>query len=157
MTRTLRWSGLLGLALSVILAGALVGCVGTDDDPSEGGSDATPDPDRTVQVTLGTPHEFAIGLSPETISAGSVNFEVTNGGSLPHQFVIVPHEGDPSSLPIAQVNVDTDQVQVLADSGPLDPAATFSATVDLEPGGYVIFSNIGGHYSAGMFVAFTAE
>lgn len=147
----------MGLALSVILAGVLVGCVGADDDPSERGSEAAPDPDQTVQVTLGTPHEFAIGLSPDTISAGAVTFQVTNGGALPHQFVIVPHEGDPSSLPIAQVNVDTTQVEVLADSGPLDPAATFSATVELDPGAYVIFSNIGGHYTAGMYTAFTAE
>ena len=157
MTRRSRWSGLLGLAAVAVIAGALIGCVGAEDDAATEGAETTADPNRTVAVTLGTPHEFAIGLSQESISAGSVTFEVTNGGALPHQFVIVPHQGEPTSLPVAQVNVDTTQVEVLADSGPLDPAGTFTATIELEPGGYVIFSNIGGHYSAGMFVAFTAE
>jgi len=29
--------------------------------------------------------------------------------------------------------------------------------LDLDPGSYVIFSNTGGHYSAGMFIGFTVE
>ena len=39
----------------------------------------------------------------------------------------------------------------------MDPGATASVTLDLEPGAYVIFSNTGGHYSAGMFTGFTVE
>ncbi len=158
MNRRLRWSGLVGLVVLGALAAALVGCVGaSDDDGSEGGTEATADPERTVAVTLGSPHEFAIGLSPETVSAGTVTFEVTNGGALPHQFVIVPHEGDAGSLPLAQVSVDTTQVEVLGDSGSLDPAATATITADLDAGTYVIFSNLGGHYTAGMFTSFTVD
>ncbi len=161
MTRKLRWAGLLGV---LVLAVGFVGCVDGDGgaENAEGigsGSDAesAADPARTIVVTLGDPHEFAIGLSASTISEGDVTFEVTNGGALPHQFVIVQHEGNPASLPVAQTNVDTTQVEVLGESGDLDPGASATVTLDLESGSYVIFSNMGGHYGAGMFTPFVVE
>jgi len=153
MSRRLRWAALVGV---LALAVGLAGCVDGDDDVSEG-ADIAPDPARTIVVTLGEPHEFAIGLSAGTISSGEVTFEVTNGGALPHQFILVAHEGDPASLPLANVNVDITQVRVLGESGDLDPAATATITVDLEAGSYVIFSNMGGHYGAGMFTPFVVE
>jgi len=155
MTRKLRWAGLLGV---LVLAASLVACVnGGDDDERGSSAERTADPNRTITVTLGSPHEFAIGLSADTISAGEVNFEVTNGGALPHQFVIVQHDGDPGSLPVGQTAVDITQVEVLGESGDLDPGASVTVTQDLEPGSYVIFSNMGGHYGAGMFTPFIVE
>ena len=72
-------------------------------------------------------------------------------------FAIARHDGHPGSLPQDGLNVDATQVDILADSGSMDPGATATITLDLEPGSYVIFSNTGGHYSAGMFIGFTVE
>ncbi len=152
MSRWLRWGG---LAAVFLVAGLQTACVGGDGegegDTGDGSGDAT------VAVALGKPHEFGIELSVPSAPAGEVTFEVTNGGSLPHQFAIVRHDGDPGSLPVTDVNVDAAQVEILADSGNMDPGATASIPLDLEPGGYVIFSNTGGHYTAGMYVGFTVE
>ena len=45
----------------------------------------------------------------------------------------------------------------LAPSVEKTAAGEVTFTLDLEPGSYVIFSNTGGHYSAGMFIGFTVE
>ncbi|MGE3960486.1 MAG: hypothetical protein AB7F65_02240 [Dehalococcoidia bacterium] len=153
MSRSLRWTGLLGL---FVLAAAFTACVGSDDsedgESSGGGGDA-----QAITVTLGDPHEFAIQLSSATASAGEVTYTVTNSGALPHSFAIVRHEGDPSSLPVTGVDVDAAQVEILGDTGPLDPGASGTVTVELEPGAHVVFSNTSGHYTAGMFAPFTVE
>lgn len=161
MSHRLRVVGLLGM---LVLTAGLVACVGGDDEGADGDSEgganggaAGSGDTQAVQVTLGQPHEFGIELSSETAEAGNVTFEVTNGGALPHQFAIVQHDGGPDTLPVAQVNVDTSQVEVLGDSGDLDPGATASVQLDLEPGSYVIFSNTSGHYTAGMHAAFTVD
>ena len=165
MSRGLRWGV---LAAVFVVAGLLSGCVGGDseDGTSEpsgtgGASVATGEAanlaDADISVTLGATREFGIELSSPTAAAGEVTFGVTNGGKLPHGFAIARHDGDPGSLPQDGLNVDATQVDILADSGSMDPGATATITLDLEPGSYVIFSNTGGHYSAGMFIGFTVE
>lgn len=145
---------LLGASVSLLLAGCVDNGEDGDGDGVEGGASGS---GETITVSMGAPHEFAVELSAPSVAAGNVTFEVTNDGELPHQFALVRHDGDPGSLPQAQANVDLTRVEILGDSGPLDPGATASITVDLEPGTYVIFSSMGGHYSAGMFVGLTVE
>ena len=151
MARGMRWSGLVAV---FVLAAGLVGCVGSDgetgDEGNEGGA-------QTVAVSFGQPHEFGIELSTTQAPAGEVTFEVTNDGDLPHEFAIVKHEGAPSTLPVTEVNVDTSQLEVVGESGNLDPGVAATVTVDLAPGTYVIFSNTSGHYAAGMFAGFTVR
>jgi len=158
MSHRLRVVAVLGM---LVLTASLIACVGGDDEgadgDSEGGTNDGGGDTQAVQVTLGQPHEFGIELSTETAEDGSVTFEVTNAGALPHQFAIVQHDGEPGTLPVSGVTVDTTQVEILGDSGNLDPGVSASIELDLEPGSYVIFSNTGGHYTAGMFAAFTVE
>jgi uncharacterized cupredoxin-like copper-binding protein len=42
----------------------------------------------SVTVTAGKPTEFSFKLSTKTVKHGAVTFNVTNGGSLPHDFSI---------------------------------------------------------------------
>lgn len=144
-------------ALVLAVALALTGCVDGDAESEEPAGSGGNGEGVTVEVTLGQPHEFAIQLSPDTVASGAVTFEVRNAGELPHQFVLTRHEGDPSSLPVVDVGVDTAAIEILGDSGALDPGASASVTAELEPGTYVVFSNLGGHYSAGMFTTLTVE
>lgn len=150
----LRWGG---LSLMLGLAVTLTGCVDGDDSGPSGTGGAEDSERSTVSVTMGQPHEFGLELSATDAPAGDVTFEVTNQGALPHQFAIVQHEGDPGALPMADGNVDLDALDILGDSGGLDPGATASVNVELEAGSYVIFSSTGGHYNAGMFTGFTVE
>src|SRR5215471_5223353 len=41
-----------------------------------------------VKVTVGKPREMAFTITPSKVSAGTVTFEVTNSGKLPHAFQI---------------------------------------------------------------------
>lgn len=153
MSHRLRAAGLFGM---LVLAASLLACVGGAEGDSEGGGTSSGDT-KVVQVTLGQPHEFGIELSAPTVEAGSVTFEVSNDGALPHQFAIVQHDGEPGALPVSEVTVDTTQVEILGDSGNLDPGSSAAIELDLGRGSYVIFSNTGGHYTAGMYAAFTVE
>jgi uncharacterized cupredoxin-like copper-binding protein len=42
----------------------------------------------TVKVTVGKPREMAFTINPSKVSAGTVTFQVTNGGKLPHAFQV---------------------------------------------------------------------
>jgi len=41
-----------------------------------------------VMVTAGEPREMAFTITPSKVSAGTVSFQVTNGGKLPHAFQV---------------------------------------------------------------------
>jgi mono/diheme cytochrome c family protein/uncharacterized cupredoxin-like copper-binding protein len=41
-----------------------------------------------VKVTVGEPREMAFTITPSRVSAGTVTFQVTNGGKLPHAFQV---------------------------------------------------------------------
>jgi mono/diheme cytochrome c family protein len=42
----------------------------------------------TVKVTVGKPREMAFMITPSKVSAGTVTFQVTNAGKLPHAFQV---------------------------------------------------------------------
>lgn len=42
----------------------------------------------TIKVTVGKPKEMAVTLSPAKVGAGTVTFQVTNSGKLPHVFQV---------------------------------------------------------------------
>jgi uncharacterized cupredoxin-like copper-binding protein len=118
------------------------------DDVTDGGG--------TVDVSVG---EFFVTPSPATIGAGTVTFSVSNDGAIPHNFLVIKSDEDPSGLPVDgdTFTVDEDQVDVLGVSSDLDSGATEEVTVDLEQGNYVLICNIPTHYEAGTFVGFTVE
>ncbi len=141
---------------------ALVACGGGDDD---GGND-TGDAEATetqaaaagsVDVTLGQPEEFGIQLSAESTAAGSVTFEVENGGALPHEFKVIKSDLGDGDLPTSGTGVDEGAVEVVVASGDLNPGDTESVAADLEAGSYVLICNVAGHYAGGMHVPFTVE
>ena len=143
------------LALMAALATALLACVGGDDagetDPAGGESQAS------VAVSLGTPHEFGLEVLPAAIAAGRVQFDVTNRGELLHAFAVVTLDGEPTALPLAGSSVDLSQLEVLAAIPEVGPADASSVTVELEPGEYLVFCTIGGHYISGMWSLLTVE
>jgi uncharacterized cupredoxin-like copper-binding protein len=102
---------------------------------------------------------FKIAPDTQSVKAGLVTFEVTNTStSIIHEMVV--GKVDPNSLPpydAANAKVDEESFEALGEVAELDPGKSGSVTLNLEPGSYVLFCNIPGHYMGGMWSVITAE
>ena len=131
----------VGLA---VLALAAAGC-GDDDEGSDSPATTpatTPAPTATTPGTS-TPAaggaatvkigetEYKLSPASATAKAGSVTFEATNDGKIPHDLEI---EGN-------GVEKKTET---------LEPGSTGKITVDLKPGTYEMYCSIDGHKDLGM-------
>lgn len=93
------------------------------------------------------------------VKAGQVTFEVTNSSkSMVHEMVVA--KVDANKLPpydAANAKVDEESFESLGEVPELDPGKSGSVSLKLEPGTYVLFCNIPGHYMGGMWSVVTAE
>ncbi len=89
---------------------------------------------ETVAVTEG---EMFIELSEDSFNAGTYTFEVTNTGSMRHDFVVEQNGEDVASTDVLQ------------------PGESTTLEVDLAPGEYVFYCSVGAHRAAGMEVPVT--
>jgi uncharacterized cupredoxin-like copper-binding protein len=89
---------------------------------------------ETVAVTEG---EMFIQLSEDSFNAGTYTFEVTNTGSMRHDFVVEQNGED------------------VANTEVLQPGESTTLEVDLTPGEYVFYCSVGAHRAAGMEVTVT--
>ena len=111
------------------------------------------EPVSTVVVALG---EWGIEASPDSISAGLVRFDVTNGGPVdPHELVIFR-----TDLPIEQLEQiaianseergflpeeGVDGVEFIGEIEEFDPGQKRAGVFELGPGNYVFLCNIVEH------------
>lgn len=110
-------------------------------------------PTATVKVSLG---EWFVKPDKPSVAAGSIEFEVTNDGTVEHEFVVVKTDAAPDKLPVKGGKVDEEKAgESPGEIEDLAPGKTESATMKLEPGKYVLICNLPGHYSNGQRVAFT--
>ncbi len=149
MTRMVR----RGLAL-IAIGGLLVSC--SAPAASAGG---------TVSATL---KEWEISLSPTTLKAGDITFNVTNDGDKEHEFVIRKTDLKSDSLVLnadGEVSEDDASLTEVGDPSELAEIKSGSTdgtiTVKLAAGHYVIFCNLHVedllHYDKGMHVDFTVS
>lgn len=128
---------LLGVAASMIVTAA--GC---------GGNAAAAVP-KAVNANVS---EFKITADAAKVSAGDVTFTISNKGAATHEFVVVKTDIAPDALPkttdglVAEGGALTkiDEVEDVT------PGTSKTMTVKLEPGKYVFFCNLAGHYIGGM-------
>ena len=108
-----------------------------------------------VNVTLDS---FSIQM-PSTIKAGQVTFHVSNvATSDTHSFIIVKTDLAPGKLPLdSSGNVNESSLDRIDGITALAPGASQDLTVTLQPGNYVAFCDVPGHYQAGMFTGFTVQ
>lgn len=107
------------------------------DEAADTGAAAAPSGVNVVGVTL---TEFSINM-PTELPAGPTQFNITNVGTVPHNFVI---EGN-GLAGVLETN--------------LEPRTSGQLSGDLEPGTYTIFCPVGqgAHRSNGMEVAVTVN
>ncbi len=101
--------------------------------------------------------EMAISLDVTSLPAGPVTFDITNAGTVDHEFVVIPTDIAVDQLPTKDGAVDEDQVPPLKRAGPIQPGTTTTLSVDLPAGHHVIICNIPGHYLAGMRTELTVS
>lgn len=175
------------LALTTVLASAtVVGC-GDDDGgtvreegatsgSASGSGSATgsevacepvgdpADADSTVEVEL---DEWSVS-APDTIAAGTVDFEATNVGDEPHELVIVRAESLDDLPRDADGEPDEDAVaeeDFIGEIEPFPAGETCNGVFDLDPGNYVLYCAIVeehdgepvSHFQNGMNRLVTAE
>ena len=131
--------------------GALTACGGTDSSEADGAasgstartseaaptSAAAPAAEGDVQTLTAVEEDFSISLDSDELTSGEYEIEVVNEGGATHDLVIEQNGEDIAATPV------------------IDPGASETLAVTLEPGEYVFYCSIGTHRSMGMEITVT--
>ena len=109
----------------------------------------------TVPVTLGTPKPFSLDLGTATIPAGKVTFNVKNGGTMVHEFVVLKTDTPGAKLKVT--NGKADETGNIGETGDMPAGSTKTLTLNLKAGHYVVLCNLPGHYQGGMWKDLTVS
>lgn len=101
-----------------------------------------------------------MGITADTVEipAGEVTFHVINESQeFYHSMAISPVAEPFKALPylIDKMMVDEEAAGTTARVKELKPHASGSVTVDMQPGTYILYCNIAGHYVMGMWTIVT--
>lgn len=167
--------GLLAVIGIVAALGLLLASCGGNGD-EDGTSTRSPTPTRRASptrtaarasaspITTGVEielDEFAIRPKQTRALPGTINFQISNVGEVPHELVVVK-----SDLPVAELprlpgdaGVDEDGLDVEGRlDEPLDAGADGELSLDLEVGQYIVICNLSpngeSHYLNGMYTGF---
>lgn len=110
-----------------------------------------PSPSLPAGVVAVSLSEMDLLVSSDSAAAGEVTFQVRNAGELPHELVVIRTDKDAADLPIEGVKVVERRLEIVARTDHIQAAQEASLTVDLEPGHYVLFCNLSGHYEQSQF------
>ncbi len=145
--------------IAVIAALALTACSQTaSPSATAGGGGGGTGSGTTVNVTLS---EFKIEMDKTQVPAGNVTFQVKNGGTITHEFVVFKTDDAADALPKAseedEVNEDDATLTSMGEVEDVEVGTSKSFSADLQPGKYVAICNVEGHYGSGMHVEFTVQ
>ncbi len=136
---------------------AACGQLAVEAPPAETPGGPTPTLPAGGQEVAVSLDEFSVAADPASIADGPVIFQVTNDGSIRHNFRLIATELAPEALPLDQSGqaVDETQVDVVGGFVAAIPAGgSQTAAAELPPGAYVLICNVPTHYEAGMRVGF---
>jgi uncharacterized cupredoxin-like copper-binding protein len=97
---------------------------------------------------------MGINVDTKSVPAGKVTFDVLNASKdTIHEMIVSPIRDLNVTLPYvaAESRVDEDASGDIGEVSELDPGGAGSLTIDLKPGQYVLFCNVPGHFSSGMW------
>jgi uncharacterized cupredoxin-like copper-binding protein len=107
------------------------------------------------KVTMG------IALSMDTVKAGEITFEVLNSSKETIHEMIITRLRDLTRLfpyNSSESKLDEDKMpDILGEVSELDPGKTAALRLDLKPGKYLLFCNVPGHFTSGMWTIFTVQ
>ena len=101
-----------------------------------------------------------MGITPDvtSIPAGEITFRATNDSTgIIHEMIVAPVSDPATPLPYNadQERVDEEAAKSLGEVSELEPGDSGALTVTLEPGTYILYCNIPGHYILGMWSLIT--
>ena len=158
MKMTARW--MLMITMPFVLLGAA--CSSSKDASSPSTADV-PSTDaaaagETVSVSL---NQWTITPTATTVPSGPVTFDVTNDGTMTHEFVVLQTETAASEIPIKSFEGETDRINEdtagtnVGETGDMEAGTSQTLKLDLAPGHYVLVCNLPSHYGQGMHTDFT--
>jgi uncharacterized cupredoxin-like copper-binding protein len=103
---------------------------------------------------------MGIDINVKTVKAGKITFEVTNSGKeMQHEMLVAPIKDENAVLPYkeSESRVDEEATGDLGEVSELDPGKSGALTLDLKPGVYILYCNIPGHYTWGMWTTLKVE
>jgi uncharacterized cupredoxin-like copper-binding protein len=107
------------------------------------------------KVTMG------IALSTDTVKAGEITFEVLNSSKdTIHEMIITRLRDLTMLFPYnsSESKVDEDKMpDILGEVSELEPGKTGALRLDLKPGKYLLFCDVPGHFTSGMWTIFTVK
>jgi uncharacterized cupredoxin-like copper-binding protein len=101
---------------------------------------------------------MSVRADKTNVKAGNVTFDVTNWSrSVVHEILVVAVDSPDAPLPYdySKQTIVEDQVKKLGETDELQPNASKSIDLTLNPGSYLLLCNVPGHYAAGMVVPFS--
>jgi uncharacterized cupredoxin-like copper-binding protein len=101
---------------------------------------------------------MGIATDQVQVPGGEVTFVVSNQSrELSHEMVVAPAADPEAPLPYDEVEmtVDEEAAGALGEVEELEPGGEGKVTLSLQPGTYVLFCNVPGHYAAGMWAVLT--
>jgi uncharacterized cupredoxin-like copper-binding protein len=100
--------------------------------------------------------EWEVDVDSMAAEAGTVNFTITNDGTIGHEFLIVKTDIAPGEIPVDGDHFpeDASGIEVIDEIGEFKKGTTEELTVTLEPGSYQLVCNLPDHYDNGMFLGF---
>lgn len=152
------------VAVVAVTGGAIWAAVddrGEGEDHLANGGEATPEATAEpgqVLVSL-TESDWVVSASPDSTEAGEITFAVSNVGSILHNLRVIRTDLAADALPLDStgLEVDENEVNVVAEAGDLLPDESEDVVATLDAGSYVLICNIAGHYDAGMSLSFTVQ
>jgi uncharacterized cupredoxin-like copper-binding protein len=119
--------------------------------PASGGTAAAAALPHTVGVKLS---EFKVAPTVTRAAAGKVTFNVSNGGQVTHEFVVIRTNKAAGDL---LKGARADESGNVGETGDVQPGQTKHLTLKLPAGHYALICNLPGHYKAGQHVDFTVK
>jgi uncharacterized cupredoxin-like copper-binding protein len=96
--------------------------------------------------------EYFFSPAAATATAGKLSLSAVNRGKLPHELVLAKTDLPAGKLPtLPDGSVNEEALKSPGEIPDVAAGATKSTSLDLQPGRYVVFCNLPGHYAAGMF------
>ncbi|MEO8475866.1 MAG: plastocyanin/azurin family copper-binding protein [Actinomycetota bacterium] len=150
----------------VVLISASVLLLATACSTSTSESSATPEAASGSGATSGEAvavslKQWSITPTATTLPSGSITFDVSNEGTIPHEFVVMSTDTLAADFPISSFEGEADRFDEdtagtnAGETGDMEAGATQALMLDLAPGHYAFVCNLPEHYGQGMHVDFT--
>ncbi len=105
--------------------------------------------------------EYKVDLGATSAPAGPVTFQLTNKGTIVHEFVVFKTDLAGDKLPMSADGATADEagagMAVVDEVEDIEVGATPTLAVDLPAGHYVVLCNVEAHYKSGMWADFTTN